>query len=386
MQVKVEQQVCFWAVLGPFITILALGVISLRMLSSGEVYLALAAIIGLPVCWKWKRVGLALAFCLLVALLLFGIAATPVDQRFWLIGMAMAIAISFIVTSLSLEEVSAIIHGVQQESEYRKEHLWNLDERLQTIQNQLEKERKSWEAQSEKSQQFWELLTNEQKAQNEQLLNKNRALELANQAAQQQLELLHVKQASLDFELKKQIEACAVLDASLKYKQNELEQKEALFKQHDSQKAQLQQQLQQEKAKEQDYLSSLQQVKAELAAVAIAKAETEAKMTELEQKLQAVKPEFSHYLYEQLKRQFAEKQAMLDSTRQELFKTKEALMVVLQKVKERRSECSQMELSDIERQYQTEIEALEEIIRQDRQEIDELYQLIACTIKCESGA
>jgi len=133
---KLDQNIRFWAVLGPFILLLSFFILIFRS-APNSYYLPLAALIGTPICWKWKLPGLALALTFLGASLIFSLNSLALEDRYWEAGMAMAIALGFIVTSLSLEEVTALIQGLEIESNSRKESLWQLDERLKETEKQM---------------------------------------------------------------------------------------------------------------------------------------------------------------------------------------------------------------------------------------------------------
>ena len=54
---KVEYQVQFWSLLGPFFVLLSVAVLIFKV--SPHWYFPVSALIGIPLCLKWKMKGLA---------------------------------------------------------------------------------------------------------------------------------------------------------------------------------------------------------------------------------------------------------------------------------------------------------------------------------------
>lgn len=131
---NIERQVQNWALLGPFLTLFTLFVILVRI-SPEDLLLPVSALVGVLVCWKWKLKGLAFSLGTLAAIILYQYPDIPVEDRFWQVGLGMALALGFVVTALSFEEVEEIVRGIHEESTNRLQHLWRLDEKLKNTQN-----------------------------------------------------------------------------------------------------------------------------------------------------------------------------------------------------------------------------------------------------------
>ncbi|MFT4553565.1 MAG: hypothetical protein ACI9S8_002206 [Chlamydiales bacterium] len=137
---QLENKLQFWAVLGPCIIILTL-LISLIKFSPESFYLPLAIIVGVPACWMWKLRGMLGSITLLLFLLLVSFGSIDADERLWHIGVAAAISLSFVVGTLSSEEVASLIQRLQSESKSRLEHLLRIDEKLKELTLQMDLER-----------------------------------------------------------------------------------------------------------------------------------------------------------------------------------------------------------------------------------------------------
>lgn len=143
---KVESQVQFWSLLGPFLVLLSIAVLLFKV--SIHWYFPVSALIGIPLCVKWKMKGMAIALCTLLLLSGIGYQNLELDDRYWHVGLALAMAFSFIVMTLSLEEVQGLVARVQLESQSRLDNFVLLDERLKAAELEwgLERERVRAEA------------------------------------------------------------------------------------------------------------------------------------------------------------------------------------------------------------------------------------------------
>jgi DNA repair exonuclease SbcCD ATPase subunit len=137
---KFSFQVQFWAIIGPFISLLTLFV----FLVKGSVtpgYLPLLLLIGVPLAWMWKLKGFTVSVVVLSIVLIFHYGEIPLEERFWHLGMGISIAMCLLITALSFEEVGALIEGLKVESRSRLENLWKVDERLQFAEGELKKKK-----------------------------------------------------------------------------------------------------------------------------------------------------------------------------------------------------------------------------------------------------
>ncbi|MDP1879674.1 MAG: hypothetical protein Q8K60_01880, partial [Parachlamydiaceae bacterium] len=125
---KIENQVQFWSLIGPFLVLLAITVLLFKV-STHWVY-PIVGLIGIPLCVKWKLKGMAAALCCLTIFSAISFPSLAIDERYWHVGMALAIAFSFIILTLSLEEVQDLIDKLQNESQSRLENFMHLDTKL----------------------------------------------------------------------------------------------------------------------------------------------------------------------------------------------------------------------------------------------------------------
>lgn len=124
---KVEGQVQFWSFLGPFFILLSISVLLFKV--TPHWYFPVSALIGIPLCVKWKMKGMAAALSCLLLLSSMGYQSLELDDRYWHVGLALAMAFSFIVLTLSLEEVQAVINKMELESQSRLDNFLLLDEK-----------------------------------------------------------------------------------------------------------------------------------------------------------------------------------------------------------------------------------------------------------------
>jgi chromosome segregation ATPase len=124
---KVENQVQFWSLLGPFFVLLSIAVLLFKV--SPHWYFPISALIGIPLCVKWKMKGMALALGCLFLLAGVSYQDLDFDDRYWYVGLSLAMAFSFIVLTLSLEEVDGLVGKLQLESQSRLDNFLLLDEK-----------------------------------------------------------------------------------------------------------------------------------------------------------------------------------------------------------------------------------------------------------------
>ncbi len=137
-------RVLFWMSLGPFLLLLTL-LISLIKAAPPTLFMPLAAICGLPVCLRWRMNGLLPALITLGVFLALGSLQTGPEHRFWLVGMAMAVALSFVVAALSAEEADSLISQVTKSAQSRLDNLWRLDEKLKNIRERWQYDREDFQ-------------------------------------------------------------------------------------------------------------------------------------------------------------------------------------------------------------------------------------------------
>lgn len=109
---QIEKKVLFWSLLGPFLIISTLLILLFKV-STGYMYIPVAALIGVPVCWHWKTKGLiAVLGAFFLFLMVHFFRFTDLISA-WNIGLAIALALAFVVTTLSFKEIETLFSGIQ---------------------------------------------------------------------------------------------------------------------------------------------------------------------------------------------------------------------------------------------------------------------------------
>lgn len=143
---KVESQVQFWSLLGPFLVLLSIAVLLFKV--SIHWYFPVSALIGIPLCVKWKMKGMAVALCTLLFLTGLGYQNLDLEDRYWHVGLSLAMAFSFIVLTLSLEEAQGLIAKLERESQSRLDNFVLLDEKLKSAEKEWTEEREKAKAET----------------------------------------------------------------------------------------------------------------------------------------------------------------------------------------------------------------------------------------------
>lgn len=128
LEKKIEGQVQFWSLLGPFLILVASAILLFKF--SEHWYLPLGVLVGLPLCVKWHTKGLVAALVTLISLFLLNYTQIDLEERYWHLGMGIAMALSFIILTLSLEEVQILVNKIQVESQSRLDNFLRLDENI----------------------------------------------------------------------------------------------------------------------------------------------------------------------------------------------------------------------------------------------------------------
>lgn len=147
---KIEHQVQFWSLLGPFFALLSVAVLLFKI--SPHWYFPVSALIGIPLCVKWKVKGMACALGCLFLFAAINYQGLELDDRYWHVGLALAMAFSFVVLTLSQEEVQGLVHRLQLESQSRFDNFLLLNEKWKTAEQ-------DWSLESEKCKEEIALLT-----------------------------------------------------------------------------------------------------------------------------------------------------------------------------------------------------------------------------------
>lgn len=136
---KVEHQVYFWSILGPCLILLSLVVLLFK--SSSHWYFPLSAIVAIPICLKWKMKGLAATMAIFFSFAVLFYQHFNLEERYWYVGMAMAMAFSLIILVLALDEISFLIQRLQSESQSRLDNFSRLSEQIKTTEAEWLKEK-----------------------------------------------------------------------------------------------------------------------------------------------------------------------------------------------------------------------------------------------------
>jgi len=111
-EININKQIRFWAILGPFMTLLIFSLYLIKQ-SPTSLCLALMALCGLVCCWQWKMKGLIVSLVLIIGLLAFHFPSVEIGERFWFLGLAMATSLSLVVTVLSHEEIEGLLGSLE---------------------------------------------------------------------------------------------------------------------------------------------------------------------------------------------------------------------------------------------------------------------------------
>lgn len=142
MKVKeknLQQQVQFWALVGPFISLLTI-LVSFMKYSPMQYTFATVMIVAIPVCWKWRMRGFAISMGVLMALVAYQFMDMNFDQRIWVGGISLAFSLSLLSTALSFEEISSLMDSMQVESKSRLDSMLRLDEKFKQVSDQYQGE------------------------------------------------------------------------------------------------------------------------------------------------------------------------------------------------------------------------------------------------------
>lgn len=108
---KIEQ----WIFVGPLLMVAAFLVLLFTPIR--PIAISLVAIAGLPLCWKWRLKGAALATSILAALLIYQLMFLSHPQPFWQFSMAATLTLTLWITALCSQEVEELFSSLQNSSE-----------------------------------------------------------------------------------------------------------------------------------------------------------------------------------------------------------------------------------------------------------------------------
>ncbi len=133
----IERQMPYLAMLGPFVILTALLIVLMKT-SFEYAYLPLSGLIGMGLCWKWKKLGLIVSLAFLTIVVLY--SGLNQEDRLWHIAFGVSLALAFIISVLSFEEIDTCEELKQQESGRRQNQLFDLETSLKALQAQYQNE------------------------------------------------------------------------------------------------------------------------------------------------------------------------------------------------------------------------------------------------------
>lgn len=137
---SIVSRIPLWIACGLILIILVL-LVALVKVQSEYLPLCAIAVLGVAVCWKWKIKGFAGAVVVLGGVLAYSFSQLPWGEKYWVVGLGMAIALAWMTLVFSYEEATSLIQQLEVESASRLENLWKLEERLRQLQQQWHSER-----------------------------------------------------------------------------------------------------------------------------------------------------------------------------------------------------------------------------------------------------
>lgn len=219
------------ALLGPFMMMVTLTALLISPVHQ-QLYLPLLALIGIPLCWKWKYSGLWASLALLSAILFYQLFFSSSPERiFWELLVAAALALTFAITALSYKEVEEVLIEVHHTSTSNMQSFLEANERAQLLE---ERHLQELHHEIAKSKQFEQKLneqvtltqTNEEAA--ERLRDKMNVISLQNESLLRELFQKRHECEKLSQEIKDQVELSQMeLDDQKKAYQSLKEEREA---------------------------------------------------------------------------------------------------------------------------------------------------------------
>jgi chromosome segregation ATPase len=394
---KIETKFTFWEspLIGPLAALATTLVILIRPSSS---YLALIGftILGILLCRQWKLKGFILSVALLAASFFLQFNS---QEPFRFIAIGISLGIGLLITALTSEELTKQELMQSNEKENLSQNLTQTQHKLLALQQKLSLEQQMVLAKIHEI----ELVTKENNHNREKLSNcsdqlhkEKKSHEFARALIKEQqqnikdlnsqIEVLSRNKMSLEAEMTK-----CQQDAEQTQKQDKmlLAQQQNALAQHMGEQQRSLEEL--ERSREEiallksKALEAIQQVQKTLTEKYSIEAEKEELQKECAQLVERLNTNRSTRrldgMYDQLKKQFNEKSALLDKTRQELFHTQEKLLALQQ-------EWNELHLYDRDR-HQAAID--KHLIKLDKEfsamtqqyvcEINDLQDLVSTLIK-----
>ena len=345
---SLENKVLFWACIGPCIIMCSL-LISMIQSTTISFYVPVLIVVGVPICWYWQRRGLIGIISLLAVFFAIWYSLIAIEgEKLWVGGLITTLAFGFFTMTLSFEEVIERIQSLQCQSNERLEKIILLDEKLETeqkkcvqIRQELDSKLESFSKKKEKQtsaicsyEKLIEVLRKEYK----QLLEKQECLvEELMEVRKDNSELRRVD--SKDVEKK-----CKELEEQLKN-----EKKNIIIERKEWQKK----------------VYELQNERSSL----IHKKDNE-QLTDQDREIRKLKG-----MYNQLRKQFEEKDEVLIGVRKTLFETENKLMII-----RKEQELSKLDIDPLLVNLQKDLMTLEEEKNEWQEEAVGLEKIVSTLI------
>lgn len=108
IETQIERKLQLWTLIGPLCIILTLA-FSLLKHSDNPLLLPYVALVGVALSWRWQMRGLAVTCGFILAVITYQLTSIPPEDRFWELGISIAIALGCLVTALSFDEAKRIV-------------------------------------------------------------------------------------------------------------------------------------------------------------------------------------------------------------------------------------------------------------------------------------
>jgi len=135
---RMRDQVLFWAQLGPMTLLLTLLAAAPLV---GRLDLPIIAMVGSVACWRWRMRALGGVLATLIGWVAWQLQAIPPEDRFWYLGIGIALALGFVVLCLAFDEVKAAIGQLEGEASSRLETLMRFEGQVKRRETQWQLER-----------------------------------------------------------------------------------------------------------------------------------------------------------------------------------------------------------------------------------------------------
>ena len=137
-----EKKVLFWALLGPVSLLLSLC-LGLFNAFPGISFLALTAFLGIFICFKWQQKGLIVALALLLTAGFFTIPFFGPSAEIWQIGLIFALVLGLVVTNYSFIEAGSLFRFLETKHSHHEAKINDLKLKFSQIQTEWETDRNS---------------------------------------------------------------------------------------------------------------------------------------------------------------------------------------------------------------------------------------------------